>query len=182
MSEHISSSDLKFLEQAKEESYRSPVSMKHGCVAVVNGRVLATGHNNYRTSSRDGFICNSCTCHAEMAALRNLNKRTGRRGKNYQHSMNETNLKSLFKKTTLYIARTGNNGEFRDSGPCIDCLNVIKSLNLKKIVYSCSDNSLVVCKPSEYIPVHHTFGRKHIDNIGNNRYRHAGGQVKEKVS
>ncbi len=82
----------------------------------------------------------------------------------------------------LYIARTWNSGEFRDSGPCIDCLSVIKSLNLKKIVYSCSDISLVVCKPRDYIPVHHTFGRKHINTIGNNRYGNAGGQVKEKVN
>ena len=170
MSEHISSNDFKFLEEARYESFRSPVSMKHGCVAVVNGRIMATGHNHYRTSSKDGFICNSCTCHAEMDALRNMNKRTGRRGKNLQHSLNETNLVSLFKKTTLYIARTGNNGEFRDSGPCADCLSVIKSLNLKKIVYSCSDNTLVVCKPSEYTPVHHTFGRKHIERISNSSH------------
>ena len=170
MPEHISSSDLKFLEEARFESFRSPVSMKHGCVAVVNGRIMATGHNHYRTSSKDGFICNSCTCHAEMDALRNMNKRTGRRGKNLQHSMNETSLVSLFKKTTLYIARAGNNGEFRDSGPCADCLSMIKTLNLKKIVYSCSENTLVVCKPSEYTPVHHTFGRKHIEKISNSSH------------
>mgnify|MGYP003648361186 FL=1 len=170
MTKQISSSDLKFLEHARNESFRSPVSMKHGCVAVVNGRIMATGHNHYRTSSRDGFICNSCTCHAEMAALRNMNKRTGRRGKNYQHSMKEAGLISLFKKTTLYIARTGSNGEFRDSGPCINCLNMIKSLNLKKIVYSCNDNTVVVCKPSEYIPVHYTFGSKHIEKLNRISY------------
>jgi tRNA(Arg) A34 adenosine deaminase TadA len=171
MQEHISSSDFKFLEAARCESFRSPVSMKHGCVAVVNGRIMATGHNNYRTSSKDGFICNSCTCHAEMDALRNMNKRTGKRGKNLQHSMNDTSLVSLFKKTTLYIARAGNNGEFRDSGPCAACLSIIKTLNLKKIVYSCSENTLVVCKPSEYTPVHHTFGRKHIEKISNVSHR-----------
>jgi tRNA(Arg) A34 adenosine deaminase TadA len=167
MQEHISSSDFKFLEAARCESFRSPVSMKHGCVAVVNGRIMATGHNHYRTSSKDGFICNSCTCHAEMDALRNMNKRTGKRGKNLQHSMNDASLVSLFKKTTLYIARAGNNGEFRDSGPCAACLSIIKTLNLKKIVYSCSENTLVVCKPSEYTPVHHTFGRRHIEKISN---------------
>lgn len=72
--ETISKNDLKFLNAAKMESKRSPVAMQHGCVAVVNGKIMARGHNHYRTYSKDGFIGNSCTCHAEMAALRNMNK------------------------------------------------------------------------------------------------------------
>ena len=48
--------------------------MRHGCVAVMNGKIIGRGHNNYRNRTYDGFVNNSnqCTCHAEMAALRNV--------------------------------------------------------------------------------------------------------------
>ena len=48
--------------------------MRHGCIAVMNGKVISRGHNHYRNYSRDGLINNTCTCHAEMAAIRNLQK------------------------------------------------------------------------------------------------------------
>ena len=66
--------DHKFMEAAALESYKSPCQMRHGCVAVSNGRILSRGHNHYRNYSHDGFINNTCTCHAEIAAIRNLNK------------------------------------------------------------------------------------------------------------
>ena len=53
-------------------SKKSPVLMQHGCIAVVGGKIMATGFNNYRTTSNDGFIGNTCTCHAEVDTLRKL--------------------------------------------------------------------------------------------------------------
>ena len=107
----LSISAEKYINLAREESFKSPVLMKHGCVAVINGRVMARGHNHYRTQSNDGYIKNSCTCHAEMDTLRTLNKR-------YMKSKKEVNNK----KVVLYIVRTDNKGELKESGPCIDCL------------------------------------------------------------
>jgi len=68
----ISSTDYKFINIAIDEAKKSVVLMRHGAVAVANGKVLGKGYNNYRTNSKDLFITNSCTCHAEIAALRNL--------------------------------------------------------------------------------------------------------------
>ena len=39
----------KYINLAREESLKSPVFMKHGCIAVINGKVIAKGHNHYRT-------------------------------------------------------------------------------------------------------------------------------------
>jgi deoxycytidylate deaminase len=68
----ITNRDYKFLEMAHEEAFKSPCYRRHGCVAVVQGRIVGKGYNHYRCSSRDGFVQNSCTCHAEMAALRQV--------------------------------------------------------------------------------------------------------------
>ena len=68
----ISQNDIRFIMEAGFEARKSDVLMQHGCVAVVNGKILGRGHNNYRTFSKDNFIQNACTCHAEIAALRNL--------------------------------------------------------------------------------------------------------------
>jgi len=44
--------------------------MRHGCVAVLNGRIIGRGYNHHRSHSNDGFVHNCVTCHAEMSALR----------------------------------------------------------------------------------------------------------------
>jgi len=74
-------------------------------------------------------------------------------------------MSKLFKKTVLYIVRTDKLRNYKQSAPCNDCLNIIKLLNLKKIVYSCDNNKFAVCKPTEYSPVHvhYSLGRRYIN-------------------
>ena len=69
---NISVTDMKFLTCAANEALKSPVLMRHGAVAVVNGKIMGRGYNHYRTTSKDQFISNTCTCHAEIASLRNM--------------------------------------------------------------------------------------------------------------
>ena len=69
----LSYRDHYYLSEALLEAQKSQVLMRHGCVAVVNGRIRGRGFNSVnRTSSRDNFIKNTCSCHAEIACLRNL--------------------------------------------------------------------------------------------------------------
>ena len=68
----LSNNDMKFIVHATSEAQKSPVLMRHGAVAVVNGKIMGRGHNHYRTTSKDQFISNTCTCHAEIASLRNM--------------------------------------------------------------------------------------------------------------
>ena len=68
----LSNTDMRYIMQAANEAEKSPALMRHGSVAVANGKVRGRGHNHYRTYSKDAFIQNSCTCHAEIACLRNM--------------------------------------------------------------------------------------------------------------
>ena len=68
----FSNSDHSFINYAFNEALKSPVLMRHGAVAVVNRKIMGRGYNHYRSHSRDNFIVNSCTCHAEIASLRNM--------------------------------------------------------------------------------------------------------------
>tara|TARA_Y100000591_G_C21660340_1_gene607482 strand:+ start:531 stop:794 length:264 start_codon:yes stop_codon:yes gene_type:complete len=58
-----------FINEAFNQALLSPCQMRHGCVAVANGKILGKGYNHYRTKSSDRVI-NGCSCHAEMAAVR----------------------------------------------------------------------------------------------------------------
>ena len=62
--------DARFLSKAIEEANKSILRAKIGCVAVVSGKIMARGYNNYRTNSKDGLIKKVCSCHAEIAVLR----------------------------------------------------------------------------------------------------------------
>jgi deoxycytidylate deaminase len=68
----LSNSDQSFINSAYNEALKSPVLMRHGAVAVVNRKIMGRGYNHYRSHSKDSFIVNSCTCHAEIASLRNM--------------------------------------------------------------------------------------------------------------
>ena len=71
MSTVISNQDINFLYYAFQQAKMSPVLMQHGAVVTINGKIIGRGFNNYRTYSSDNFIKDTCTCHAEVAALRN---------------------------------------------------------------------------------------------------------------
>ena len=68
----ISARDMRFISVATNQAMKSPVLMRHGSVAVAGGKILGRGFNNYRTTSKDSFIVNTCTCNAEIACLRNM--------------------------------------------------------------------------------------------------------------
>ena len=66
------SKDEKFANVAMEEALKSDVLSQHGCVAVMNGKIIAKGYNSSRCYSSDGFLKNTCSCHAEVDVLRKL--------------------------------------------------------------------------------------------------------------
>lgn len=66
----ITKKDIKYITEAIEASKQSNMLMKHGCVVVENNHIVGRGCNSYRTRFQDNFIGTSCSCHAEMYALR----------------------------------------------------------------------------------------------------------------
>ena len=144
----VSNRDQRFIEIAANEARRSSCLMRHGCVAVLNGRIVGRGYNNYRCHSNDGFIKNTMTCHAEIAALRQVNKKNRN-----------------FKKVILYVVRVDSKDLLKASAPCIGCMKRINSLNVKRIIHSTNTGSLVIQKPKEYIIKHITTGRRVIMDL-----------------
>ena len=68
----ISMKDRSFAAMAVNCAEKSTMLMRHGCVAVANGRVLSTGYNHERSHSSDGLLHNMCSCHAEIHAIKKL--------------------------------------------------------------------------------------------------------------
>ena len=66
----LSKSDQKIISIAYEQAIQSPCKFQHGCIATINGKIIAMGYNNYRQWSKDGIIDDPCSCHAEMDVLR----------------------------------------------------------------------------------------------------------------
>jgi hypothetical protein len=64
--------DEKFANVAMEEANKSDLLSQHGCVAVINGKIIARGHNSSRCYSSDGFLRKTCSSHAEVDVLRKL--------------------------------------------------------------------------------------------------------------
>jgi len=130
----VSNRDQRFIQIAATEASRSKCLMRHGCVAVMNGRIIGRGYNNYRCHSNDGFIKNTMTCHAEIAALRQVNKR----GKNA-------------KKITLYVVRLDSNNTLKASAPCVDCMKRINIMGVKRVIHSTNCGKIVIQNPNNSV-------------------------------
>jgi tRNA(Arg) A34 adenosine deaminase TadA len=121
-----STNDERIAQYAIKAAHRSEMPMKHGCVAVSGGKIIAKGYNTYRTYSKDGLI-NGCSCHAEIDVLRKCIKR------GVKHKIN------------LYVVRISNSGEYRNSRPCNMCLSILKQYKIHMLIYS-TENGLKKCR------------------------------------
>lgn len=69
----VSNKHQRFASIAFDESKNSVMLSQHGCVIARGRQIVGKGINNYRTKSKDGFISDtSCSCHAEVDALRRV--------------------------------------------------------------------------------------------------------------
>jgi tRNA(Arg) A34 adenosine deaminase TadA len=64
---------------------------------------------------------------------------------------------------TLYVVRLAASG-IRHSGPCENCLSIIKKIGIRKIVFSCDNGKFEMHTVRNYISYHITHGFKHIKN------------------
>jgi len=138
--------DYDILSSAIEQAQKSPVLMRHGCIAARHGKLLAKGFNHYRTYSKCGIIKNTCTCHAECHVV---------------HQLNNLGITD-FKKIKLYIVRINRRNDLRSSAPCVDCYNLLVKVGVKTIIYS-TGNGFQKTKLADFTPTQITKGRQFLN-------------------
>jgi deoxycytidylate deaminase len=102
---------------------RSSARKKHGAIVVKSGRVLGVGFNKDRNSPftlSPEHIKKHSSRHAEIEAIRDAN----------------WNVKGA----TIFVARVNNQGIDRDSKPCSLCDAIITETQIKKVIYTRSEN------------------------------------------
>jgi tRNA(Arg) A34 adenosine deaminase TadA len=147
---HIGMRDQRFASIALDEASKSTLLMQHGCIAVLNGKVIAKGYNNIRSHSKDGLLNfrKCCSAHAEICVL---------------HKICINDLpKKIVQKLVLYIVRRSRSGDMAESAPCFHCTMRMKKLNIKAIVFSNSDGELEKRRMNEYTSNKITYGGKRV--------------------
>lgn len=145
MNNEYSKNDMKYMQVAVEEAYKSTVAHKHGCVAVLSGKVVARGYNKYRTYSKDGLIHENCSCHAEIDVLRKCRKQ------------------NITKKFSLYIVRLSNNDHICNSFPCKQCYETMKEFPVKNIIYSAGNGLFIKESMKDFESDYQTSGQNIIE-------------------
>jgi deoxycytidylate deaminase len=115
----LSKKDKAYISVARYFAKKSQSRNTHGAVVVKGGRVLGTGFNKDRNHPRvvsPEHIKTDCSFHAEELAIRDAGE----------------NLKGA----VIYVARVNRHGNDRDSQPCPKCQTLIKSVGIKKIIYT----------------------------------------------
>tara|TARA_B100001059_G_scaffold43291_1_gene35255 strand:- start:1223 stop:1507 length:285 start_codon:yes stop_codon:yes gene_type:complete len=70
---NLSKREQNFIDAAYNASFNSQLLFRHGCVAVMNGKIIGTGCNNHRTAPcRRSHLIDGCSTHAEMDVCRKL--------------------------------------------------------------------------------------------------------------
>ena len=129
------------------EADKSILRYRHGCIATYGGKIIARGCNTPK------YDKSTCTCHAEANVLHKLYNK-------YNHKRQTNKIKRIFRKTTLYVSRLSQAGMSNDSAPCVNCLNVIKLYNIKRIIF-CLDNEYYIINPNTPYELHESHGHKY---------------------
>ena len=147
---HIGMRDQRFASIALDEASKSTLLMQHGCIAVLNGKIIAKGFNNIRSHSKDGLLNfrKCCSAHAEICVLHKI-------------CINEL-PKKIVQKLVLYIVRRSRSGDMAESAPCFHCTMRMKKLNIKAIVFSNSEGELEKRRINEYTSNKITYGGKRV--------------------
>lgn len=101
---------------SKEAAKSSHEQHKLGAVIVKGARILSTGYNQLRPSG----VLRTQTLHAEAAAILKLLK--------------EKRLSDLC-GSELYVTRFTRGGSVGCSKPCTACMELIRSVGIKKVHY-----------------------------------------------
>jgi deoxycytidylate deaminase len=142
---------------------------QHGCIAVADGTILASGCNSYGSSSpKDKYLQNTCSCHAEVDVMRKIERLLV---KKQLHNTNRTNTRARFlSRISIYVVRKNKQGNhYKDSTPCANCGNFMKSLNIKNVIYSNASGTLTKCRVRDYITTYASQGTTFLNHGSVNR-------------
>lgn len=117
-----------------EHASLSKIRCKHCACLAIGCKIITYGINNERTKWNHELYCCS---HSEIQCLYNWWNRQIK-GNTNRYRIKE--IKKKIKRMTLYIIRKSGdpnlNQVFTNSTPCHLCLSKIKSMNIKKIIFS----------------------------------------------
>lgn len=168
----MSNRDHRFMQMAIYEAFHSSILMRHGCIAVINGKIIARGFNTDRCHSRDGLLKHSWCCHAEIDVIRKLVRALSGTPTTRISGLQQSHHLPDLSKITLYIARapphltcetaidSGDVMPFKSSAPCMQCVSIIRMLRIKHIAFVSSNNEFIKCRPRDYSISHITKGHR----------------------
>ena len=119
----LSKREKAFLSVARYMANKSESRKRHGAIVVKSGSVIGIGFNKDRNSPyvvSPEHIKTHCSVHAEVDAIRDAN----------------WNVKGA----VLYVARVNAQGKDRYSKPCDRCMVVINETQIKRVMYTGSDD------------------------------------------
>ena len=122
----LSKREKALLSVARYLASKSDSRHRHGAIIVKGGSVIGTGFNkdrNHPDIVSPEHIKAHCSVHAEVDAIRDA--------------------KWKVKGAVLYVARVNNQGKDRNSKPCDRCMVVIEETQIKKVIYTGSENDYV---------------------------------------
>lgn len=130
----LSKQDYQYFKKAREIAQKSDFDKTHvGCIAVYQGKIIATGHNSNKTHPIQKYYNRYRNnklpyeyfvpkLHAEIDCLNSIKS-----------------MDINFPKVKLYIYRSRKDQEFGMSRPCPSCMAAIKKLGIKHIYYTTND-------------------------------------------
>jgi tRNA(Arg) A34 adenosine deaminase TadA len=162
--------DEKYASMALNVAHNSNMKYhQHGCIAVADGAILARGWNSYgsSSSSKDKYLRNTCSCHAEVDVLRKIKRLLIKKQLHNTNRRNRRNMRLRFlSRISIYVVRKDKCGnQYKDSTPCANCVNCMKMLNIKNVIYSNASGRLTKCRVCDYTTTYSSSGTIFMNNI-----------------
>lgn len=129
----------------KKEACNSPVLHRHSAAVIHKNQIMTSGHNKYiKKVVLDGGIIGHKTMHAELSAALKI----------------KSSIQKLSGGVDIIVIRINNRMELKNSRPCNNCIEKLKSIGIRRVYYSNDDGEIVREDINTMEKLHISYGDK----------------------
>jgi deoxycytidylate deaminase len=141
---------ISLTEFLKKEACNSPVLHRHSAAVIYKNQIMTSGHNKYiKKVLLEGGDFGHKTMHAELSAALKI----------------KSSIQKMPGGVDIIVIRINNKMELKNSRPCNNCIEKLKSIGIRRVYYSNEIGEIVREDIDTMEKIHISYGDKFWMNL-----------------
>jgi tRNA(Arg) A34 adenosine deaminase TadA len=134
----------------KKEACNSPVLHRHSAAVIYKNQIMTSGHNRYiKKVLLEGGEFGHKTMHAELSAVLKI----------------KSSIQKMQGSVDIIVIRINNRMELKNSRPCNNCIEKLRSIGIRRVYYSNETGNIVREDIDTMEKIHVSYGNKFWESL-----------------